>query len=339
MIKKIVVFGMNYIGDSLFVTPLIRSIKKHYGDECVIDVINGGRGSDVLINNKDISNIIVRPTDKQEYEMYLNNIKDTNYDIAFIANTNFLSAWEAWKAKVPIRVGLDSDMRAILLTNVVKHKKFSTHIIDGILSILEPLNIKIATTKTSITLSDDENEYAKNIMKQFDKSLVVHAGATRLSKRYPTEKFAEVISMFYEKTQIATVLIGGPDDVELSSNIERLAKPNSIGLNVTGKTSIRQMISIIKYGYIFLGGDSAPLHIANAFDLYTVGIYGDTLPIMYGVRGEKSINIEARHNCSNAIKNFHCTYMKRGCKTIECLKNIESESVLNTMLELLQFNS
>ncbi len=339
MIKKIVVFGMNYIGDSLFVTPLIRSIKKHYGDDCTIDVINGKRGNDVLINNKDISNIIVRPIDNNDYTKYINNIKNTNYDIAFIANTNFLSAQEAWKAHIPIRVGLDTDMRGMLLTKSVKYKKFSTHIIDGMLSILEPLNIKIETTKTNITLSDDESKYGKSIMNQFDKSLIVHAGATRLSKRYPTEKFAEVISMFYDKTQIPTVLIGGSDDIELSNNIERLAKPNSIGLNVTGKTSIRQMISIIKYGYIFLGGDSAPLHIANAFDLYTVGIYGDTLPLMYGVRGEKSINIEARHNCSNAIKNFHCRYIKRGCKTIECLKNIESATVLNAMLDILKFNS
>ncbi len=338
MIKKIVVFGMNYIGDSLFVTPLISSIKKHYGDECTIDIINGGRGSDIFINNSDINNIIVRPNDKNDYAIYIDRIKDTHYDIAFIANTNFLSAWEAWKASVPIRVGLNSDMRGMLLTKSVKYKKFSTHIIDGILSILEPLDIPIKTTKAIITLSKDESEFGRSMMSQFEKSLVIHAGATRLSKRYPTEQFAEVISMFYEQTQIPAVLIGGSDDIELSANIERLAKPNSIGLNITGKTSIREMMSIIKYGYIFLGGDSAPLHIANAFDLYTVGIYGDTLPIMYGVRGEKAINIEARTNCSNAVKNFHCTYMKRGCKTIECLRNIEVQNILQSMLKLIDEN-
>ena len=36
--KKILIIGMNYIGDTIFITPLIRAIKKHYKD-CIIDIV------------------------------------------------------------------------------------------------------------------------------------------------------------------------------------------------------------------------------------------------------------------------------------------------------------
>ena len=31
---KILIIGMNYIGDTIFITPLIRAVKKHY-DDCM----------------------------------------------------------------------------------------------------------------------------------------------------------------------------------------------------------------------------------------------------------------------------------------------------------------
>ena len=335
MIKKILVMGMNYIGDTLFTTPLIRSIKAHYKNDCIIDIVNGARGIDILKNNKDIDNIIIRPTDKKDYASYIEKLEQSSYEIAFVANTSFISAYDAYRAKIDMRIGLNSDMRGLFLTKKIKYRKYSEHIIDNMLYLLQPLNIKIQTIKPIITLSEGEDEFGKNIMKNFDKSLIVHAGATRASKRYPTDKFAEVINKFYEKTKIPTILIGSKDDVSFSNDIQSLCSSGAIALNFTAKLSMREMLGVMKYGYIFLGGDSAPLHIANAFDLFTVGIYGDTLPLIYGARGDKAINISAREYCSNTIKRLHCTYIKRGCKSIECLKSIEPASVYQVMIDII----
>lgn len=325
MITKIIIVGMNYIGDTIFITPLIRAIKKHYSDS-VIDVINGEKGIDILKNNPYINNIIVKP--KNNIKSIIKDIR--KYDIGFAATTALYGAYILYKAKIPIRAGVNSEMRGIFLTHKTPWKKHSRHIIDTILSPLPLLNIEIDGTNTEIFLTENELEFGKEKMKSFNKPLIVHGGATRISKRYPVENFAKLINMFYDKTNTDIILVGSKDDIEFSKKMKSMLG-KKIAADFTGEISIRELISVIKNSYAFIGGDSAPLHIANAMGIYTLGIYGDTKPIVYGVRGDKAINVEGRKYCRN-IKSFHCEYIKRGCKSIECLKNLKPEYILPYLL-------
>lgn len=330
MYRKLIIFGMNYIGDTLFSTPLIRALKKHYKDT-VIDIVNGEKGLPILKNNKYINTVITRPKDKIAREVYIEKLRANHYDAAFLANTAFYAAYDAYKSKIGVRVGLASDFRQMFLTHKMPYQKHSMHIVDGMLSLLSPLGIEPDGIHYDIMLSEDENEFGKSVMKGYDKALLVHAGATRESKRYSTSSFANVLNAFYKETKLPIILIGGKDDISLSSAIENEAK-NAVSLNVTGKYDLREMMAVIKHGRIFLGGDSAPLHIANAFSLFTLGIYGDTLPLVYGVRGEKSVNISGRAYCKNGFKSWYCEHVKRGCVTKECLIDLPYEAIVEELL-------
>lgn len=323
---KILIIGMNYIGDTIFITPLIRAIKKHY-KECIIDVANGVRGFDILKENPYINNVIIRD------ENIIESIKHKNYDIGFTATTAFYGASLLYKAKIPVRVGVNSECRGFLLTKKTSWKKHSRHIVDTILSILKPLNIKEDGINTEIFLNEEENNFGFNKMKDYKNALLVHGGATRISKRYGADNFSRLIEMFYKEYQIPIILIGSKDDEEFSNEMKnRLG--NIISDDFTGKLNIRELISIIKHSYALIGGDSAPLHIANACNIYSIGIFGDTLPLIYGARGDKAINIEARKKYCTSLKSFHCEYMKRGCKTIDCLKKLTPEEILPNLLKV-----
>ena len=284
--KKILIIGMNYIGDTIFITPLIRAIKKHYKD-CIIDVVNGVRGLDILKENPYINNVIVRD------DTVLNRIKEQNYDIGFTATTAFYGASLLYKAKIPIRVGVNSECRGFLLTKKTSWKKHSRHIVDTILSMLKPMNIESDGINTEIFLNEEENSFGIDKMKDYKNALLVHGGATRISKRYGIDNFSKLIEMFYKEKQIPIILIGSKDDIEFSNEMKnRLG--NIIKDDFTAKLNIRELISVIKNSYALIGGDSAPLHIANACNIYSIGIFGDTLPLIYGARGDKAVNIEAR---------------------------------------------
>ena len=154
-----------------------------------------------------------------------------------------------------------------------------------------------------------------------------------LLKRYGIDNFSKLIEMFYKEKKVPIILIGAKDDIDFADEMKNRLR-NIIADDFTNKLSIRELISIIKNSYALIGGDSAPLHIANACGIYSIGIFGDTLPLIYGARGEKAINIEARKKYCNALKSFHCEYMKRGCKTIDCLKKLSYEEVLPHLLNV-----
>ena len=324
--KKILIIGMNYIGDTIFITPLIRAVKKHYND-CSIDVVNGIRGIDILKENPYINKIIVRDDKVLDY------IKNQNYDIGFTATTAFYGASLLHKAKIPIRAGVNSECRGFLLNKKTPWKKHKRHIVDTILSILKPLNIAIDGTNTEIFLNDKENEFGINKMNDYKNALLVHGGATRISKRYDVSNFSKLIELFYKEHQVPIILIGSKDDKDFSDEMKKRLK-NIIADDFTDKLSIRELISVIKHSYALIGGDSAPLHIANACSIYSIGIFGDTLPLIYGARGDKAVNIEARKKYCTSLKSFHCEYIKRGCKTIDCLKKLEAEEILPSLLSV-----
>lgn len=326
--KKILIIGMNYIGDTIFITPLIRALKKYYNDG-IIDIVNGERGIDILKENPHINKIIIRD------EKVLEKIKKENYDIGFAATAAFYGASLLYKAKIPIRVGVDSELRGILLNKKTSWKKHSRHIVDTILSILKTMNIESDGKATELFLSEEENNFGAEKMKNYKNALIVHGGATRISKRYNADNFAKLIEMFYKKIQVPIILIGSnsKEDIDFANKMKAKLK-NIIAEDFTAKLSIRELMAVIKHSYTLIGGDSAPLHIANALNIYSIGIFGDTLPLIYGVRGEKSFNIEARKKYCSFLKSFRCEYIKRGCKTVDCLNELKAEEILPYLISI-----
>lgn len=324
--KKILIIGMNYIGDTIFITPLIRAVKKHYKDS-IIEIVNGEKGIDILKENPHINKVIIRD------ENTLENIKKENYDIGFSATTAFYGASLLYKAKIPIRVGVNSEFRGILLNKKTSWKKHKRHIVDTILSILKPMNIEPDGINTELFLSEAENRFGIEKMKNYKNALIVHGGATRISKRYNADNFSKLIEIFYKQIQVPIILIGSKEDIDFANKMkERLG--NIIKEDWTAKLSIRELIAVVKNSYALIGGDSAPLHIANALNIYSIGIFGDTLPLIYGVRGEKAFNIEARKKYCSFFKSFHCEYIKRGCKTADCLNKLKPEEILHYLISI-----
>lgn len=332
MSKKILIIGMNYIGDTLFVTPLIKALKCHYKDSS-IDIVNGIRGVDILKNNTDIRNLIIKPNSESEYKEFIEKIKNEKYDIGYAATTSFYGAVYLYKANIPIRVGVNSEMRGWLLTHKTSWLKHKRHIVDTILAPLKTLGIEVKSKKLNLYLSDSEILFGKNMTAKYSRILFVHAGATRLSKRYPTKLFADAIKSFYEQTGSDIILIGGKDDITLSDEIKTYIEDSSvIKEDFTGTLSIRELIGVISCGFAFLGGDSAPLHISSALGLKTLGLYGDTMPLIYGARGDNAVNIDGGLlNCS-PMKRYYCEHFKRGCKTIECLAKIDANMIATHLI-------
>jgi heptosyltransferase-2 len=123
------------------------------------------------------------------------------------------------------------------------------------------------------------------------------------AKRWPIERYIAVAKEIQKRTNCVWVLFGGNNDVEMTNQIEsalRAAPPpipgtgtgtvpelaaetaalrgESAVVNVSGKTSLREMMSLMKLCRIFLTNDTGPMHVAAALGVRVVAIFGSTLP-------------------------------------------------------------
>jgi len=160
--------------------------------------------------------------------------------------------------------------------------------------------------------------------------LGINAGATYGSaKRWYPDKFAAVGAAFHNKYDI--LLFGGPNETtisnEIAEHLESLGVTNYT--NLAGKTSIEELCTNIASCSLFVTNDSGPMHVAAAYQVPTVAIFG---PTKYKETSqwmnEKSVIVRHEMECSPC--------MKRECplKHHECMKGITADEVIAAIKSL-----
>jgi heptosyltransferase II len=158
-------------------------------------------------------------------------------------------------------------------------------------------------------------------------TLGINAGATYGSaKRWYPERFAKVAHKYANSYDI--IIFGGPNEVEMAGEIEENLKAlgTSNYTNLAGKTNIEELCANIAGCSLFITNDSGPMHIAAAYQVPTVSIFG---PTRYKETSqwmnEKSSIVRHEMDCSPC--------MKRECPLghHNCMKEITAEEVIEAV--------
>lgn len=162
-------------------------------------------------------------------------------------------------------------------------------------------------------------------------TLGINPGATYGSaKRWYPEKFAEVAAHYAKAYNI--IIFGGPTEREMAEAIEKELKTLGIKhlLNVAGETTIEALCAYIGGLSIFITNDSGPMHVAAAYQVPTVAIFGPTKHLETSQwKNRKSTIVRHDMECAPC--------MKRECplKHHECMKSIEAQEVIKEVDALL----
>ncbi|WP_457744976.1 lipopolysaccharide heptosyltransferase II [Sulfurimonas sp.] len=162
-------------------------------------------------------------------------------------------------------------------------------------------------------------------------TLGINAGATYGSaKRWYPERFAQVASYFSDKYNI--IIFGGPNEVEMAKEIEDNLKQLKVTnyTNLAGRTTISELCANIAGCSLFITNDSGPMHVAAAYQVPTVAIFG---PTRYKEtsqwKNEKSKIVRHEMECSPCMKR-ECPLKHHECMTtITALEVIEAIKSLN----------
>ncbi|MFK5938193.1 MAG: lipopolysaccharide heptosyltransferase II, partial [Sulfurimonas sp.] len=185
----------------------------------------------------------------------------------------------------------------------------------------------------------DNNDYKgePSILKLYIKpskhpkpTLGINAGATYGSaKRWYPDKFAQVATAFHEKYDI--IIFGGPNEVEMAAEIEMHLKNKNVQnyTNLAGKTDIKELCANIAGCSLFITNDSGPMHVAAAYQVPTIAIFG---PTKYKETSQwmnkKSKIVRHEMECSPC--------MKRECPLghHDCMKGITAFEVIEAVKTL-----
>jgi len=162
------------------------------------------------------------------------------------------------------------------------------------------------------------------------KWIMLLPGARWPNKRWPADYFAETVNRLsgaYPDFQFA--ILGTADDAPLADSICR-ANPGRC-LDLTGKTSLPDMIEWLRHADLVISNDTGPLHVAAALKRPVLAIYGPSDPLYTGPHNQSAGVLQAKDlPCVPCMKQT-CAYHE----PLACLHAITPEQVCARALSIL----
>lgn len=295
-----------WVGDIVMATPVLRALRQAMPDTHITAVIK----SPVRLMLDRCPWIDARLTlglNDANTTADIQRIRRRHFDSALLLTNSFRSAWVAWRAGIARRIGYARDGRSMLLTDKLYPPKqgrryLPTPAIGYYLKLLEPLGIHNDDRRMMLFTRSDDDAWACDTLARITdqygdgpKIIFTAGGRYGAAKLWPAERYAQLADRLIENDRAVILLSGAPNERPILQRIVDQAKHPLVNLPETGM-KFRQLKSVVQRCDMMIGNDTGPRHIAAAFGLPMVTIFGPTDPkwttIDHPLERELSANVE-----------------------------------------------
>ncbi|MGE5352430.1 MAG: glycosyltransferase family 9 protein [Acidobacteriota bacterium] len=348
--EKILVIQTAFIGDAILTLPMLKRLKDIYPDS-TIDVVTTPQSSGIFRASP--YTYKVYSYDKKGKDRSITSllkfaakIKSEGYTRIYSPHRSMRTSMLVWLSGVKETYGFSNASLHQVYKNVVSYNP-SHHEVQRNLELVENGSLtsdwrilpqvvseagekkKVNEFLAKVTRSILENRNAGLNFETDVKSAAevkfaaVAPGSVWMTKRFPKEKFIDVINYLLSRSY-TVLLIGGKDDQEYSLEIASMFEENVV--STAGEFSIVETIELLKKCKVLVSNDSAPTHFGMCADIPVLTIYCSTIAsfgfypynskstyVSYDDLSCKPCGIHGRRECP--IKTFDCAY-KLDMKTI-----------------------
>jgi heptosyltransferase-2 len=210
------------------------------------------------------------------------------FDLAVLFQNAFEAAFLAWLAGIPQRYGYATDGRVFFLTTpvAVPSRSRGVHQVEYYWNLLKPLGLSGEASSPTLCVTADESRQldvrlAGAEVGLSDIVIGINPGSTYGSaKRWLPERFAEVAQRLAERigqdenAQVVVIILGAQGEESLGKDIA--ARINGRSVVLSGATTIRELMAVVKRCRLLITNDTGPMHIAAACGVPVVAVFGPT---------------------------------------------------------------
>ena len=362
-IRSILVFKQRNIGDVLLATPAIHALRRAWPSARIAVAVNSGTEA-MVSGNPDIDRVIVFDRTARdaggagrwrEEGRFLGEIRAWRPDLAVQLTEGDRGAILALLSGARFRVGVTPAREGLwwkdrLFTHLAPRPDRFRHTVMKDLDVVAAAGIAPADTSLRLHVSEEDRRRAKEKAAQAglggEPYAVVHPGSRWKFKCWTAAGMAGVLE-FLENRGIRPVLTGAPDPAEhrIVREIQELRGRGVPAL--VGNLTLKELGALIAGARLFVGVDSAPMHMAAAVGTPAVAMFGPSggfnwapwegIDWGYTALQKAGIRYVGRH--AIVQKDWECVPCgKDGCdgtKRSRCLEEISLEEVTRAVEHVL----
>lgn len=329
--RRILIVNVNWLGDTLFVTPFIRAVRENYKD-AYIAVLTHPRCCAILEGNPHIDETILYDEKKEHKSIFrkfsiIAHLRSKKFDAAFILRESLSRTMILFLSGIPQRIGYETKRANFLLTRKIKLRKRPMHKVEHFLNIAKAMGIEVRSRDYEFTISRDDMQRAQKLLEEHgvkgEKFIAFNPGGNWDLKRWPYENFAHLGDEIQKRFHVKVVLTGAEKDVGLTQKISELMGHKPI--IVCGKTDLKTLGALFHIAACVVSNDSGPMHIAVAARTKVIALFGPTSPALTGPYGSGVYKV--------LHKDIGCKIpcYKLECSDNRCMKAIKVEEVVEAI--------
>ncbi len=355
-LKRVLVINQFGIGDVLFTTPLIESIKKQI-DGCRIGFLCNRRTEPLFKESPLVEWRFVFEKDEyrrlwresklnctKKFISLLKDIKAKKFDAVIDLSLSRQYGFLMWAIGIRRRIGYNYRKRGIFLTDKIDVEGYhDKHIADYYLDLLGLMDLKPTSKEIKVYVAEQDRRWAKdflaaNAIGEDDVMVgIVPAGGASWGKdaeikHWKKEGFARVSDRLAAELNAKIVIFGSSAETDICKAVIMNMKHPAVA--AFGKTTLLQSAAMMELCDLVIANDGGPLHLAVAAGAKTVGIFGPVDDKVYGQYppSKRHKVVKCDMECRPCYKKFKY----KDCQARICLDSITSDEVFNVAREVLK---
>jgi heptosyltransferase-2 len=323
----------NWIGDAVMATPALMAIRRAFpaarltvvASPLVAELFTFHPGCDqVTVFDK-----LGRHRGFLGFLRFCRELRRERYNFAILLQNAIEAAAMAVFAGIPRRAGYCTEGRGLLLNQGIPavDKKHGLHHVDYYLRMLRQLGLPADDRRLRLALTDAEESRAAELLGSGTWVAINPGASYGTAKRWLPERFATVADGLAAEYGVSVVLTGGSGEDEIGADIARSMQ--SPALNLIGRTSVRELMAVLARCRLVVTNDSGPMHIAAAFGVPIVAVFGPT---------DHATTSPASDNCRIVRSPVDCAPCMLSKCPIDhrCMERVTADDVLGAARELLE---
>jgi heptosyltransferase II len=292
IVKRILVRGPNWLGDAVMCEPALRGLRGLFPDAQVTLLVKPAV-ADLFVGHPAVTRLLTydikgRHAGFSGKWALAKQLRRQGFDLAVLFQNAFEAAFLTFLARVPRRYGYATDGRSLLLSDpvAVPDPRLLLHQVHYYWDLLKPLGLTGDPPVPELVVLPEEEQAmvgrcAQGGLTPTDIVVGINPGSTYGdAKRWIPERFAEVTERLCRTIhtspgqQVSVVIFGAKGEEHLGQEIA--ARLSSRSLVLSGATTIRELMAAVKRCSLLLTNDTGPMHIAAAFKVPVVAVFGPT---------------------------------------------------------------
>jgi len=335
--KNILLIQLGDIGDVVLSIPAYRAVRENFPQAKIVVAVRE-KAKDLVRSLPWVHDVISINQDNRSllqeiaYQWrFFSSVRRHHFDLVFDLRTGTRGAILAFLSRAKERVGFfahdEAFWRNRLFTRLYK-LDCREYVADYYFSLLQAHGLTVTHKAPEMQIIPDMQKRAADILVREEvypalPIIAIQPFSLWQYKEWSANKYILLIQRILSEYRAFILITGSQDEYERAEYIVKQCKQSGQYIfNLAGKTSLSELAAILKFCQLFIGSDSAGMHIAGAVGTPTVIIFGPSAPASWAPKGTHHAIVQ---------KSLSCVPCRRkGCNGSEfsrCLEELDAGDV------------